>query len=150
MSRAKFSLDFKGFAEYAEKLDRLGGDLRAAADEALKQTADHITGNLEADMTRHNKSGKTVGSLVKNQSVEWVGNVAEIDVGFDIANGGLPSVFLMYGTPRHGPIGPHGGHPGTDADKKLYNDIYGSGTKRKVREIQEKVFAEAIKRKMGG
>lgn len=145
MTKKKWSIDFKNFEEMAEKLDGLGGDLKATADKALQKSHDYVTERLEKDMKPHNKTHKTERSLMKDEKVEWSGNIAEIHVGFNISHGGLPSIFLMYGTPRHAP-----NHPGQQADKKLYNDVYGSATKRKIQKLQEEIFAEAIKKRMGG
>ena len=145
MSRMKISINFKGFEEYAEKLEGLGGDLRAAVDEALTESYEYVTRNLEADMKKHYLTGETERSILRDSKVEWNGNIGEIKVGFDIKNRGLPSVFLMYGTPRHAP-----GHPGTTADKQLYDDVYGSSTKRKISKIQKDIFEKALRRRMGG
>ena len=38
----------------------------------------------------------------------------------------------MYGTPKIQP------------DKKLYDSVYGSGTKKEVKALQEEIFAEEI------
>lgn len=137
MSKNKLSLDFKNFEEYAEKLDRLGGDLRGAVERALQESADFVTQQLQADMPKHHRTGRTQKSIL-NSNVEWSGTTAEIKVGFDISHGGLASIFLMYGTPR------------MSKDQKLYNDVYGTATRRKIKEIQEKVFSDAIRQIMGG
>ena len=150
----KMSIDFKNFAEYAEKLDKMGGDLRATTQKALEETHEYITANIKRDIQKHHKTGATERSLIEDAEVVWTGNIASIDVGFDIKNGGLPSIFLMYGTPKHPPANQYGKSAGTnggiDADKELYNDIYGARTQREVKKIQERVFADAIKKRMGG
>lgn len=138
MSKNKLSIDFKGFAEYAERLEKLGGDLKEAADKALKESKDLVDEQLHEQMKKHHRTGRTEKSIRDDAEVEWSGNVGSVDVGFDIAHGGLPSIFLMYGTPR------------MSKDQKLYNAVYGTATKRKVKELQEKIFAEAIQRRMGG
>ena len=152
--RKKLSIDFSGFAEYAERLDRMGGDLKATADKALQASHDYVTENLRNDIKRHRQTGKTERSLLEDSKVEWEGNVGSIEVGFDIANGGLPSVFLMYGTPKHAPANQYGNasgvNRGMDADKQLFDDVYGARTKREVRKIQEEIFAKEIKKIMGG
>lgn len=137
MSKNKMSIDFANFEEYAEKLDRLGGDLRGAVERALQESADLVNHQLQSDMPKHHRTGRTQKSII-NSHVEWNGSIAEIKVGFDISNGGFPSIFLMYGTPRMA------------KDTKLYNDVYGAATKRKIKELQEKIFADAINRIMGG
>ncbi len=151
---SKMSIDFKNFAEYAEKLDKMGGDLRATTQKALEETHEYITANIKRDIQKHHKTGATERSLIEDAEVKWQGNIASIDVGFDIKNGGLPSIFLMYGTPKHAPANQYGKstgvNSGIDADKELYNDIYGARTQREVKKIQERVFADAIKKRMGG
>lgn len=132
MAKKKMRLEFAGFEEYAEKLDKLGGDLKKTTERALIATHEHITPKVEEAFAKHNVkySHETAKSIKKKSAVEWNGAVAEIGVGFKISDGGLPSIFLMYGTPKIQP------------DKKLYNSIYGD--KKKVRELQEKIFAEEI------
>lgn len=148
------SIDFKGFAEYAAKLEELNGDLKATSEKALQNTHDFLTPRLHKDMKRHRQTGKTEAAIADKAKVEWEGNHASIDVGFGISNGGLPSVFLMYGTPRHQPANQYGrnrgNHPGTRQDLKLYEDIYGKKTRKDIKTLQEKTFARAIKKAMEG
>lgn len=130
----KMRLEFTGFEEMAERLDQLGGNLKETTEKALRATHEYITPNIEDAFGSHDikYSHATANSLKKETSVEWEGSVAEISVGFKISQGGLPSIFLMYGTPRIQP------------DKKLYNAIYGTKTKKEVKAIQEHVFLEEI------
>lgn len=138
MPKMKLSIDFSAFAEMAEKLDELGGDLKGAAQEALEVSKDHVNASLHRDMKRHHRTGRTEMSIMDHAKVEWSGNIAEIEVGFNVAHYGLPSIFLMYGTPKMLP------------DRRLYNDVYGASTKRKIRQLQEEVFRKAIEKRMGG
>lgn len=144
MSKNKITVDFKIFEKYAEQLDKLGGDLKNTAEEILQDSHDMVTANVEREMKKHNKSGKTDRAILRNSKVVWQGNIGSIDVGFDIANGGLPSIFLMYGTPRHEP-----NHPGTEKDQALYDAIYGSKTKRQIRQMMEWKLQDAIQEKLG-
>lgn len=137
-SKSKIQLHFPGFEEYAEKLDKLGGDLKKVTEKALKESHAYVTPNLHADMEKHNRTGDTDESILDDSKVEWSGTTASIDVGFDIANGGFASIFLMKGTPK------------MDKDQQLFNDIYGSKTKKEIGKIQEEIFAKAIKERMGG
>ena len=149
--KTKLSLSGDVFQEYADKLEKLGGNLRGAVERALEESADYVNDNLERDIKPHRRTGKTEKSLRKDWKVEWQGMTASIPVGFDITKGGLPSIFLMYGTPKHGPVGKRTGatgHPGIKQDKKLFNDVYGSAAQKKIQEIQEKVFAEEIEKLM--
>lgn len=138
MAKNKLTVDFSNFAEYAEKLDQLGGDLKATAEKALQDSKDYVTENIEADMKRHKRTGITEASIKEDSKVTWEGMTASIDVGFDIKHGGLASIFLMYGTPKMA------------KDQKLYNDFYGTGTRKKIKEMQEEIFKKAIEEKMGG
>lgn len=144
MSKNKITIDFKVFEKYAEELDKLGGDLRAVTEDILQESHDIVTTETERAMQKHNKSGKTERSILRNEKVKWEGNIASINVGFDIANGGLPSIFLMYGTPRHEP-----NHPGTEKDQALYDAIYGTKIKRRLKQLADWKLQDAIQRRLG-
>ncbi len=134
---AKLKVEFDGFDAAVKRLTQLEGSAKKATEEALVKSKRHVHQNLGAAMQPHNKTMETVRALKSDSTVQWVGSVASIGVGFDIAHGGLPSIFLMYGTPR------------MDKDQKLYNAVYGTKTKKEVKKIQEEIFREAI-RKAGG
>lgn len=138
MAKNKFGIQFDGFNELMEDLDRLGGDLKNVVEECLKVPNKIITPKLHADMKKHKRSGATEKSIVDNSRVKWEGTTASVDVGFKISNGGLPSIFLMYGTPR------------MKKDTKLYNDIYGSQIKKSIAAEQEKILKNAIQKRLGG
>lgn len=138
MAKAKLSIDFTAFAAQAERLEKVGGNLQETVDDILEQSKDLVNSQLHAEMIKHHRTGKTELSIRDNARVEWEGTTAKVSVGFDIANGGLPSIFLMYGTPR------------MQKDQNLYNAVYGTSTKRRIKELQEKIFSEAIKKAMGG
>lgn len=148
----KFGLNFDGVAELSEKLEQLGGDLKKVAEEALEFIPGDVNPKLHAAMQKHRGHGVTEKSIVEGQKVTWTGNIASIDVGFNLKKGGMPSIFLMYGTPRHAPGNQYGGpvrpgaqeHPGTKADKELYDAIYGSKTQKGIAAKQQKIFTQAI------
>lgn len=147
----KPGLDFEQVAELAEKLEQLGGDLKEVAEEALLFIPGQVNPKLKAAMAKHRRTGRTEQSLVEGQSVTWSGSVGSLPVGFDIKNGGLPSIFLMYGTPRHAPRNQYGAakksgaeHPGMRADDQLKNAIYGTQEQAEIAKRQQKIFEEAI------
>jgi len=152
----KFGLNFDGVAELSEKLEALGGDLQKVAEEALEFIPGDVNPKLHAAMVKHNKTGLADRSIVTDQKVSWTGNVASIDVGFNLKKGGMPSIFLMYGTPRHAPGNQYGGpvrqgaqeHPGTKADTELFNAIYGTKTQKEIAAKQQKIFNQAIQELM--
>lgn len=139
-----FSLDFSGFLDYAGRISEAGGDeaLKRATENALKATDEYLTPEIEKAMrsSPHNfdRTGKTAGTLDKNYSVEWIGTVAKAKVGFKISEGGLPSIFLAYGTPHIKP------------DVKLKNAMKGAGKyKKDVAEIQKAEFNKVINEVLG-
>lgn len=134
---AKMQLEFEGFNEVIARLTKLEGNVKKTTEEALRQSERIARKKAGAAMSSHNKTYRTIRTLKHDQSVNWAGTTASIEVGFDIHNGGLASVFLMYGTPR------------VKKDQKLYNAFYGAQTKKEVQKLQEDIFMREI-RKMGG
>lgn len=129
---AKLTVDFKQLEEMSRHLEHAGGDLKKVTETALEETFNLVTPQLKSTIKPHQLTGATEGSLRTTAQVRWEGMTAYVPVGFDISHGGLASIFLMYGTPKMSP------------DKKLYNAIYGSATRKKVRDAQKKVFSDAI------
>lgn len=136
-SGKKFGIDYSETYDLIKRLEQLEGNVKATTEKALKEPQKNITKNLHNEMKKHKRTGVTEKSLVENPDVEWHGTTAEIDVGFDIDNGGLPSIFLMYGTPR------------MEKDKKLFNAIYGSKTRKEITEMQKDIFYDEIRRLNG-
>lgn len=129
MGKNRVGLDFSEMASLAEKLDRVGGGVREAAQMSLEAARDTVTPKLAQAMKRHERSGDTEASLTDNP-VKWDGLSASVDVGFDLKNGGMPSIFLMYGTPR------------MKKDSRLWNAAKGKKTKKEVEEIQRAIFEQ--------
>lgn len=140
-TRNKLSVDFEGFNSMRSKLEELDGDVKGATESALKASHQIVTRKVTDAMKPHNDTGETSASIIREAEVQWSGSVAEVGVGFDIENGGLPSIFLMYGTKLHG-------QPHITPDKNLFNAVYGSKTKKEVREAQKAVFFKRIERAM--
>ena len=136
MSKCKLSIEFDGFDKMLKDISKMGEKIKPTVESALMKSRDFINKNLDAEMNRHIRTGDTKESL-KNAPVKWEGMVAEIPVGFDIGNGGIASIFLMYGTKVFGT-------PRVKKDIKLYNAIYGKNTKEKVAEIQKKEFEKVL------
>ena len=132
----KFELNFDGIEILSKRFEDMGGDLKKLADKALKETHAHITPKIEQAMSsskfNFNHTGDTKGSLQHKSRIEWVGNVASVGVGYDIKRGGLPSIFLMHGTPTITP------------DRNLYNAVFSNKTKKEVQELQQDIFMKAI------
>ena len=88
--------------------------------------------------------------MLKNENVQVEGTTYFINVGFDVSNGGLASIFLMYGSPKHAITRYHGkkkstwNHPGMDADAVLYDLVFGPATKSEIEKIQKKTFEKRM------
>ena len=136
---AKLKLEFDGLDKMIEDMHKIGANVKEVSETALKKSRDYVNENLRNAMAPHNRSGETIKSL-KDASVEWDGTVAKIPVGFDIKNGGMASIFLMYGTKVFGT-------PRVKKDTKLYSAIYGKKTKEKIKEIMSEEFRKVLNNK---
>lgn len=137
----KLTIDFDGFDILQKRLMELGGDAKQAAENALVQSHKIVTQKVTAAMVKHRESGDTADAIISAPAVKWTGDTASVDVGFDIVDGGLPSIFLMYGTQLHG-------QPHITPDRNLYNAVYGAQTRKEIRAAQEAEYTKAVERAM--
>lgn len=132
--KSKFAFRFDEMEDLADKIEKMGGSLQAAADDALRKTHDFITPKLDTGIARHHVSGDTEESLVHSPAIAWESPLlAKVSIGFDLKDGGLPSIFLMWGTPRR---------KASDmpVDKALKNAAFGPAVKREVAKIQREAL----------
>lgn len=131
-------IDFSALSDMVTQLNRLNKSVDTAVENALLESKKYVTPIVQREMQKHNGStGKTKAAIEKNNQVKNDGVGAHVDVGFDISKeintSGFPvSIFLMYGTPKQAP------------DKKLYNAIYGSKTRKEIAKIQEEEFLKVL------
>ena len=131
--KSKMSFNFKEMYDLAERLEKMGGNLQAACDDALKRTHDYITPQLASGIARHVETGETQAALDKSARVVWLTqDKAQVNIGFDLEGGGWPSIFLMWGTPKMAP------------DKSLKNAAFGPKVRREVAKIQREAMEEAV------
>lgn len=135
---ARMSILFDGFDDLAAEIDRAGGDLTAAVEDALQQTQEFIQNGLIMAAAPYNgkglkgyATGKMFGSIVDDRKIYFKGNVAEVRVGFELDKG-FHSIFIMYGTPR------------IKKDQKIYNTIKGTKTQKEIAELQEMVLRKHL------
>lgn len=127
--KSKFAFRFDEMLDLADRIEKAGGDLQQAADKALRDTHDYITPQLSTGIARHVATGDTRDSLVRTPKVEWITPLkAQVNIGFDLGDGGWPSIFLMWGTPKMLP------------DLKLRKAAFGPGVKREVARIQREAL----------
>ena len=105
----RFALQLDGLLEYAEKLEKAGGEIKPVMEEALTEAAKTITADTIKALDPANlpaggkySTGKTRESVVTDASVTWSGTLAEVPVGFDFSKPGAGG-FLITGTPKMQP-----------------------------------------------
>lgn len=152
----KFGLKFEGFQDIAAQYEKLGGDLKKVTEQCLAFIPGDINPKFEAAMQNHRRTGRTAQSIVQDQQVEWEGTKASIKVGFNLSQGGLASIFLMYGTARHAPLNQYGSPKkpgarttGMQPDKELYNAIYGNAIQKQISAKQAEIFEKELEKIMG-
>jgi len=141
---AKMSIIFDGFKDLAADIDRAGGDLKTAVDDALVQTQELIQSNLNSAAAVYASkgrkgyaTGKMYGTIINDHAVSWSGAIATVDVGFRISDdGGWHSIFIMYGTAK------------MSKDIAVFNAIKGTATKNAIAKLQEEVMMNYLK--LGG
>ena len=136
---AKVAVEFAGFDEVLKKLNKLGADTKQITEDALQKSFDIVTKKAEAAIAKPNlpaggkfSTGRTEESLTRTLEVTWTGTEASAPVGFNIKKGGLPSIFVMYGTPRYMKV------------QAVYDAFYSSATEGEVLNAQREVFFKAM------
>lgn len=140
---SRFSIEFEQFKQLEKQLEELAGldGVIEATENALLATDDYVTAEVDKAVAsskfNFDRTGTTKKSIDREQKVEWSGTVASAKAGFTISKGGLPSIFLMYGTPTIRP------------DTNLKNAAKGEGIHRqKIHQIQQEEFSKVIKKYM--
>lgn len=148
----KWRIRFSGMMELSEKIDKLEGSLNNVVESALKASFYEVTPGIKKAIAPHRQTGETENSLVKTPNIDWTGKyLASMEIGFDIENGGLPSIFLMYGTPRHMAANQYGEIKeikGVDQDMNLLRSVHGSAVRKRVEKLQKEVFQKHLQRVM--
>lgn len=146
MARNRVVCDFSGFRDYMARLDELGNDdaMKRGVEAGLKASKQYVNTEVKKVISKSNlpahgkySSGITAESLDKNFNVDWEGPQGVIKIGFDFSKSGLTSILLMHGTPKMSPV------------QGLYDAIYGTRTKSKIKSLQKEAINEVIRREMG-
>lgn len=149
----KTHIEFEGFDEAIARLNKLGANVKNISEKALKKTHSIITEKAEEAITPHNETHQTEKSLRREVEIEWSGDIASVKTGFSISEGGLASIFLMYGTQSHSVSNQYGKNLGvaekTKKDTKMYNAFFGNSTHKEVEEAQKEIFYKEIRRLNG-
>lgn len=136
---AKIKLEFAGFDEMLKKLNALEADTKKIADEAIRKSFEIVTEAAAEAVSEPNlpaggrySSGDTKRSLVRTPEITWSGTVATVPVGFNIKQGGLPSVFMMLGTPKRMKV------------QAVYDAFYGDRIRGEYLNAQREIFHKAM------
>lgn len=136
---ARLSLEFRGLDEYLKKLSKVENAAKLVAEKALRASFDIVQDKAEIAVQKANlpaggkySTGDTEKSLKKQAEISWSGTEASMSVGFNISKGGLPSIFMMYGTPTY------------MKNQALYDAFYGEQTEGQVAKEQAEIFREAM------
>ena len=136
----KMKIIFDGFEDLAYAIDKAGGDLKSAVDEALVETQKLIQQNVAsaaapyaAKGRKGYATGRMYSTIIGDGAVSWEGSVATVNAGFGISDsGGWHSIFIMYGTPRMA------------KDTAVYNAIKGAKTKKEIEKIQQEIMQKYV------
>lgn len=138
------SIDFKNFSDYAEKIDKLGANLKSVFSKAMEEAAEKVQQDTIAAIQPVNlpdkgrySTGDTLNSVIRDPKTKWEGSIGEIPIGFDKTKPGAGG-WLITGTPKMRP---------DYALEKIY------GTKRYESELKktiEKALQREIDKIMGG
>lgn len=129
---AKAKLTFDGMTEMSAQLRGLGVSVERISEKALERAFEIVTDKARQAAAPHRKTGRMEKSLRERPEYIWKGSVLQTEVGFDIVHGGLPSIFLMYGTPR------------IKKDQKMWEAFFGTKTLAAVQEAEQTVFQDAL------
>ena len=132
---AKMSIDFEGFNEILKKMNQAEANVKEVAEETLKKGFEIMTSKAEAapyPAGGRYATGRMEKSLLKTPKITWSGTEASVDVGFNLKHGGLPWVFMAYGTPRYMKI------------QAMYDAFYGSQTEGEVINAAKEIFYKAM------
>lgn len=158
----KAGIEFEGFAVLDDMIERFGGDVKAAAEEALIETqrvqaeackiaaAPYKRGNGGA---KGYATGEMYDSICEDKRVEWSGTKATIETGFDYRRpGGKHSLFVQNGTPRRESV--RGKPNPMQADEKIWQSVKGMKIREDIAKVQSEIFKKhadmAYNAKYGG
>lgn len=145
MPKSKIGLQFKGWTETMDKLDKLGGSdaMKRGVEAGLKASKSYVNPEIKKAVSKLPAGGKysrplTANTIDTDMDIDWQGLTGSVKVGFDFKKSGMTSIYLMYGTPRMDPV------------TGLKDAIYGNKTNRQIKKLQEDAVNKVIKRIMEG
>ena len=139
----RLSMQFDGFQTLIKELEQLNADTKAITDKALEKTFEIVTEKAEAAAQPANypqkgkySQGDMLKSLKTTCKIYWHGTEAEVETGYSISKGGLQSIFMIYGTPKHMKV------------QAMYDAFFSEKTLKEVRNAQREILTDAIRELM--
>ena len=126
MEKCKIDLNIDIFENLQKKFEKAEVDMKPAVEDAMISARDYVNKNLRQYMKVHKRTGRTEQSI-KDIKPEWDDEKITQYMGFNINEGGFPSIFLIYGTPRQKP------------DTKL-KSLLPIGSNKTSKDIQKKIL----------
>lgn len=145
VGKKKFGIEFIGFEDVIKDLQKLGQDVKPIAEEALKASHAYVTPKIHERMNKKYMpaKGKYMGKrtvakedsqIIDDINIEWKGDIASIDIGFDLDKGIVP-IFMIKGTDTMPPV------------TGLKATMYGKKTEEEIAKIQEDIFFAALRKR---
>lgn len=141
--RRKNGFDTTMLAKYGDRLEAAGGTaaVKRAVEGGMKSAKQEVIREVTTLMQPGNlpaggkySTGDTMEHLNRELVVKWEGNMARLGLGFVLDQGGLTSIFLMYGTPHHPPVA------------GLEDVLRGNKLRKITRKEQEKAILKVLER----
>lgn len=95
-------VEIYGMSELLQKIEKAGGNVNQACAKAVDNCLELVGLHMQLFMSAHKQTGETYDSYEQIMA-SIKGNKVEAMVGYNIKNGGLPSIFLDVGTPKQKP-----------------------------------------------
>lgn len=99
------SVEFYGEADILRKLENAGKNIELALTISIRKSLEKPKKEQIDFMIRHKRTGRTANSYT--EKIESKNGLISVKYGFSVRNGGLPSIFWNYGTPRNAPPATH-------------------------------------------
>ena len=104
MTKSKCKLTINGQQDILKDIEKMGGSIPEVIIKAVEKSGDIATEEYKRVIEKHRYSGLTEETIVKNPKAINDGQKITLNTGFDIAEGGLASIFLDRGTPAQRPV----------------------------------------------
>ena len=141
MPSHKFGIDFSELEAVIKDLERAGGNVKQTTEKALIKSHEYVTPLIKKKLDVSNLPAKgkyssqerkhSLKQVIEEPNITWDGTSCEVDVGFNLKETLVP-IYLIRGTKDQAPV------------KGLKSALEGNNTQKKIAEIQEEVFFEAI------